>query len=174
MRAKIPERIVWAVEVLDVQPDDLILEIGCGRGCTIGPICSKLTTGHLTAIDRSAKMVETATSSNTRQIATGRVSILHADLLEIDQSDASFDKIFLFNLNVFWMNPVDELRVIRGLLKANGKFYIFHQPPPGHDVSEFAVEFQKNLSVSGFVTDCVLYGELTPVRATCIIASLES
>src|SRR5688500_14126706 len=50
----VPERTTYAVEKLDVQPDDRILEIGCGRGMPAELICARLKHGSLTAIDRSA------------------------------------------------------------------------------------------------------------------------
>ena len=49
----IPARIRWAVEFMDVQPTDHVLEIGCGPGAGAEAICSKLESGKLFAIDRS-------------------------------------------------------------------------------------------------------------------------
>ena len=171
MHAKIPERIVWAVEVLDLQPDDVILEVGCGRGFAIGPICSKLTTGHITAIDRSEKMVRIAAETNAVFVDSGKVSIIKTDLLSSNLAHQSFDKIFVFNLNVFWMDPIDELGEIRRLLKPKGAFYIFHQPPPGHDVKEFAREFRNNLVKNDFSNIEVLFKDLVDAtRLTCVIS----
>lgn len=170
MNRVVPERIAWAVEVLDVQPGDHILEIGCGRGFAVPPIGEKLTNGRLVAIDRSAKMVDAASNANARHIESGKASILHADLLEIDLPDRQFDKIFLFNLNVFWMDPVDELLVIRRLLKPDGKFYLFHQPPPGHKPQEFAQAFETNLRANCFLVDGVIFKQLTTADAVCVIS----
>jgi ubiquinone/menaquinone biosynthesis C-methylase UbiE len=61
---KIPERVVWAVDVLDVQPDDHILEIGCGHGLAVTLICERLHNGQLTALDRSQKMIEVTKQRN--------------------------------------------------------------------------------------------------------------
>ncbi len=41
----IPARIRWAVDVMDVQPHDHILEIGCGPGAAAELICEQLETG---------------------------------------------------------------------------------------------------------------------------------
>lgn len=166
----VPERIRWAVEVLDVQSGDLILEIGGGRGFAIGPVCERLVTGHLTAIDRSKKMVSAAFSRCKDHIANGKASIIHTDLLSSDLPASNFDKIFLFNLNVFWMDPVDELSEVKRLLKPNGKFYIFHQPPPGHDLSEFLSAFEKNLRKSGFFVIDAQQNDSVDVFSGCIIA----
>jgi SAM-dependent methyltransferase len=166
----IPERIAWAVDILDVQPDDQILELGCGRGFAIGAICKTLVSGKVIAIDRSIKMVDAASQANSAHVASRKASIFHADLLNADLPVTHFDKIFLFNLNVFWMDPADELRKVASLIKPDGKFYIFHQPPPEHNAAEFAAEFKKNLAANGFVVREVLFKELTPVGVTCVIS----
>lgn len=171
MTRDIPERIWWAVETLDVQPADVILEIGCGRGFAIAPICEKLTSGRIIAIDRSAKMTADASNANARHIESGKASIVHCDLLDTDLADRQFDKIFLFNLNVFWMDPFEELRTIRRLLKPDGKFYIFHQPPPGHELSEFLSVFEANLRKSGFVVIDKQQNDNAIVFSGCIIAA---
>jgi cyclopropane fatty-acyl-phospholipid synthase-like methyltransferase len=51
--AKAAERLVWAVEMLAVQPDDHLLGIGCGHGVAVSLVCEQLDTGTITAIDRS-------------------------------------------------------------------------------------------------------------------------
>jgi hypothetical protein len=68
------------------------------------------------------------------------------------------------------MDPADELRKVASLIKPDGKFYIFHQPPPEHNAAEFAAEFKKNLAANGFVVREVLFKELTPVGVTCVIS----
>jgi hypothetical protein len=48
----IPDRIAWTVDLLDPQPDDTILEVGCGNGAAVSLIAPRLQTGVITAIDR--------------------------------------------------------------------------------------------------------------------------
>ena len=54
----IPARIRWAVDVMDVRPNDNVLEIGCGPGAGAELICARLETGKLFAIDRSESGVD--------------------------------------------------------------------------------------------------------------------
>lgn len=148
----------------------MILEIGCGYGHSIPLICEKLATGHLTAIDRSEKMVAAGSSANEEFIETGRVTILHQDLLDRLLPEASFDKIFLFNINAFWMDPREELAEIRRLLKLAGRFYLFHQPPPGHDLDEFEDAFRTNLSSNNFRLVQNFKDQSDEVRSIAVIA----
>ena len=55
---QIPPRLIWAVELMDPQPGDNVLEIGCGPGYGAELICQRLTTGKLFAIDRSESGVD--------------------------------------------------------------------------------------------------------------------
>ncbi len=64
MVEKIPWRLHWTVERLDLSGDEAILEIGCGRGVAVSLICPLLRSGTITAIDRSAKAVEAAQKRN--------------------------------------------------------------------------------------------------------------
>ena len=51
MAEKIPERITWAIQMLEVDPADRLLEIGCGTGVSVSLICEKLVRGKITAIN---------------------------------------------------------------------------------------------------------------------------
>lgn len=152
MPREIPERYRWAADLLSVRPDEQILEIGCGYGLMIGLICDRLKSGHITAIDRSDAMVQAASERNKSHLGSGKAEILHQDLLDSKLPSASFDKVFLFNINAFWMDPVQELAEIRRILRLSGEFHIFHQPPPGHELGEFMEAFRKNLSGNGYNT----------------------
>src|SRR5919204_4227860 len=64
MASKPSERFVWAVDTLALDPGDRVLEVGCGHGVAVSLVCERLTSGRITAIDRSKKMIEMAARRN--------------------------------------------------------------------------------------------------------------
>lgn len=136
-------------------------------------ICEKLTTGHLTAIDRSEKMAVASLKTYSDLVDEGNASILGQELLDRKLAAHHFDKIFLYNINVFWMDPREELAEIRRLLKTHGRFYLFHQPPPGHDLDEFEYAFRKNLTNNQFHLVQDLKDRRDEVRSVAMIAELS-
>ena len=57
------ERFVWAVDILALDPTDRVLEVGCGHGVAVSLVCERLTSGRITAIDRSKPRVGIASTS---------------------------------------------------------------------------------------------------------------
>ena len=76
----IPARIRWAVDFMDVQPNDHILEIGCGPGAAAELICSRLETGRLFAIDRSESGVDRTRRRCAKFVEAGRLTVRQIDL----------------------------------------------------------------------------------------------
>jgi precorrin-6B methylase 2 len=72
MPSKPSERFVWAVDILALDPADRVLEVGCGHGVAVSLVCERLTSGRITAIDRSKKMIEMAARRNREHVAAGR------------------------------------------------------------------------------------------------------
>src|SRR3954454_18329071 len=125
MAGKTSERFVWAVDTLDVHPADSLLEVGCGHGVAVSLVCERLTTGTITAIDLSTKMIEMATRRNRKHVDAGRAALEAVTLEDADLGDRRFDKIFAFNVAPFWLQPEAAFGAIREPLAPGGAVYIF-------------------------------------------------
>lgn len=166
MTAKIPQRILWAVETLAVQPHEYLLEIGCGNGVAVSLLCEKLTTGKITAIDQSPKMMAVAARRNQNCASSGRAEFHTAALSGF--SAEQFHKIFAVNVNVFWLKPEQELRVIKNLLLPEGRLYLFYEPPSASQRPEIADKVTINLRENDFSIHETLFKPF----GVCVIASL--
>ncbi len=125
MAGKASERFVWAVDTLQVGPADRLLEVGCGHGVAVTLVCERLTTGTITAIDRSPKMIEMATRRNRDHVDAGRAVLEAIALEDADLGDRRFDKVFAFNAAPFWQQPEEALGAVRKHLARDAAVYIF-------------------------------------------------
>ncbi|WP_119727575.1 class I SAM-dependent methyltransferase [Thermomonospora amylolytica] len=162
----VPERLAWAVDVLDVRPGDRLLEIGCGRGVAAALVCERLDDGHLTAIDRSATAIEAARRRNAGHVAAGRASFEQVSLEEADLAGRRFDKIFAVNVNHFWVrDPSRELERLRRALSPGGALHLFYDPPSDAKAAEVAAGTSAALTRCG-LTPAVLRRD----RLLCVTA----
>ena len=125
MASKPSERFVWAVDTLALDPADRVLEVGCGHGVAVSLVCERLTSGRITAIDRSKKMIEMAAHRNRDHVAGGRAVLKTAALDEADFEDERFDKVFAFNVAPFWLQPKKALGIVGQQLSPDGAVYLF-------------------------------------------------
>ena len=172
MASKPSERFVWAVDTLAVDPADRVLEVGCGHGVAVSLVCERLTSGRITAIDRSKKMIEIAARRNREHIARGRALLKTAALETADFGKERFDKVFAFNVAPFWLQPKEALGIVRQHLAPDGAVYIFWdarhtQPGRAHDL---ATRLSERIGLAEFALDQVLVKDLRPVPAVCVIA----
>ena len=167
------DRIQWTVNILEVAPTDLILEIGCGNGSAVSMISRSLKEGMITAIDQSEKMVKIAKNKNAEHESVGKVKFLAANFQEAELGQSHFNKIFAVNVNLFWMNPEHELKIIRDRLLPNGTLYLVNQPPNIDKIRLIEERTCHNLKNAGFQIKQVLVGDQRPVPGICIIAYLE-
>jgi SAM-dependent methyltransferase len=170
-RGRAAERLVWAVERLEVRPDDRLLEIGCGHGVAVSLVCERLAGGCIVAIDRSPTMIEAAARRNADHVAAGRASFQVASLHEADFGDARFDKVFAIHIGVFLRGRPDrELRVIERHLADGGRFYVLWQPLVAGEAGKTAARVAAVLEGHGFTVGDVLVHDLTAATAVCVIA----
>jgi len=87
------ERLQSVIEQLDLRPDDRVLEIGCGHGVAATLVCERLEEGHLTAVDRSAKMIQAAARRNASYIEAGRAEFLVSTLEDLDLEYRRFEDL---------------------------------------------------------------------------------
>jgi cyclopropane fatty-acyl-phospholipid synthase-like methyltransferase len=150
MANAIPERLSWTVNLLQVAPEDHILEIGCGHGILTSLVCDKLVSGKVIAIDRSVKMVDVASARNRACVTAGKAEILPVDLHHADFGGTKFNKIVAVNVNVFWIKPMKELTVVRKALSKNGSLYLVYQPPEPQKCEAMVLSLEHNLGQAGF------------------------
>jgi len=127
--AAVPERVRWAVDLLDPGPTDRILEIGGGPGLSAALVCERLTSGRLLAVDRSAVAIDKTTRLNADHLESGRLAVEQCALDALSVPAHSFDKAFTINVNLFWVaSPDRELVILSEALRPGGLLLICYGP----------------------------------------------
>ncbi len=118
-----PENL-WTVNLLDVQPDDHLLEIGFGPGIAVEAVAQRAPTGLVAGVDFSATMVALARQRNAAAIRAGRVDLRQGDAAHLPFADAAFDQAYSIHSIYFWSNPALALREIHRVLKRGGRLIL--------------------------------------------------
>ena len=166
----VPDRVRWAIDTLAIEPDDRILEIGCGGGVAAASVCERLHGGKLLAIDRSRVQIAHARRRNETHVAAGRLELVAVDVAELDVGSERFDTAFAINVNVFWTTAAaTELERVRAALEDNGRLFLFYAPPSPARAREIAARVVSALAGAGF-------GEsetMSPARGlVCFVSTL--
>jgi ubiquinone/menaquinone biosynthesis C-methylase UbiE len=114
------ERLRRIVEELGIRPGDRVLEIGCGHGVAATFVCERLDGGHLTAVDRSPKMIDAAARRNAAYVEAGTAEFLVAALEDLDLGDRRFDVVFAVRVGLFHREPERARRLAERWLAAGG------------------------------------------------------
>jgi ubiquinone/menaquinone biosynthesis C-methylase UbiE len=123
------ERLQEIVDRLGIRPDDRVLEIGCGHGVAATMVCERLDAGHVTAIDRSEKMIAAATARNAAHVEAGTAEFLVGDLEDIDLGERRFDLIFAVRVRLFDTEPDRARALAEQWLAPGGEVRSFYDRP---------------------------------------------
>jgi ubiquinone/menaquinone biosynthesis C-methylase UbiE len=109
-----------AVVLLDVKPDDQILEVGFGPGLAIEWTAARAVQGFVAGVDLSDVMVAQAAARNKQAIQAGRVELKQGTVLNLPYPNARFNKVFAVNNFHIWPDQERALREIHRVLKEGG------------------------------------------------------
>ena len=165
------ERFSWAAELLDIKANDHILEIGCGVGFAVEAITPRLTSGKIIGIDRSGTAIAKAIDRNQKTIASGTATFVNTALLTFSSPGIKYDKIFCFNINLFWTQKSisHEMRVIRSHLKKKGSLYVLYGPMAAGNFEKISTLVAENLGKEKFKIVKVVMDD--PLNCCCFIAT---
>jgi ubiquinone/menaquinone biosynthesis C-methylase UbiE len=166
-------RNVWAAGLLDVQPDDRVLELGFGPGIAIEALARRATNGVVVGIDHSEVMVRQARRRNAAAVRAGRVDLRLGNAETLPHFEEQFDRILAVNSLMFWDDPVARLEELRGILRPGGRIAIAYQPRGPNSTDETAAEAGRELatqfSAAGLTDVRVETLELQPTNVVCVL-----
>ena len=111
-------------ELMLVQTDDRIIEIGFGTGKLIYKMARQIDKGLIEGVDVSSVMVSIAQKRNKKNIAKGMVKIFEGNFDEMPYEKEKFSKACSVNTLYFLPAPVHTAEKIAEILKPNGKLIL--------------------------------------------------
>lgn len=113
---------VAAVKLLDIHPDERVLEVGIGTGLNLPlypPRC------RLTGIDLSDKMLEKA-QAKIEELGLDNVTLKVMDAAAMDFADSEFDRALATYVISAVPDPLGVLREMRRVVKPGGTIVILN------------------------------------------------
>ena len=117
----------WGLSYLLIEPNSIVLDVGCGGGGAIKLLAEKASEGKVYGIDHSIDIVSLARQVNKRFIESGRVEIDHGSVSQLPYSENMFDTVTAFETIEFWPNLSEDFREVKRFLKPGGVLLIVNR-----------------------------------------------
>ena len=112
----------WGLHFLQLAPDAIVLDCGCGGGANIKTLLKRCPKGKVQGIDYSAVSVEKTRKVNAGAIAAGRCAVQQASVAELPFEAEQFDVVTAFETVYFWPELAQNFREVYRVLKPGGTF----------------------------------------------------
>lgn len=147
----------WAVDLMQVQPNETVLEIGFGTGQAIRELVKRTPVSRITGIDPAPLMLQKATQLNQKAIQSGKVQLLQADVADLPDFNRKFDHILAVNSVMYWPSHKMSriLKALKSQMTPGGRIYfVMHRHYGRFERGDFNAHIQElltHLTGAGFI-----------------------
>lgn len=142
------------VELMKLQPDSRVLEVGCGPGLALKSCAEQVSDGNVVGLDHSPVMIAQARNRVSKAGMAPRVSLMVGGIEKLDGWTMSFDRIYSLNVIQFIPDKADYFRAVYNALDNNGMCITTYQPRMDNDdpngAAAMADEIASLMQSSGF------------------------
>jgi demethylmenaquinone methyltransferase/2-methoxy-6-polyprenyl-1,4-benzoquinol methylase len=114
-----------ALELVGIQPDDRVLDVGCGTGFATEGLLEYTDDVH--GLDQSVHQMQKAFAKFGKR---DRVNFYRGDAERLPFADDAFDVVWSSGSIEYWPNPVDALVEFRRVCKPGGKVLVVGPDQP--------------------------------------------
>jgi ubiquinone/menaquinone biosynthesis C-methylase UbiE len=113
-----------AVEALELEPDAVVVDVGCGTGCALRHVSSKVTRGVLIGVDPVPRMLEIARERAAQHPAGGRIEFREGAAESLPVQDDCADVVLAFDSFDHWSDRSRGLSEILRVLRTDGQLVV--------------------------------------------------
>lgn len=117
-----------ALELLDIQPDDAVLDVGCGTGFGTEGLLEY--TGTVYGLDQSPQQLARART----KLGSSPASFMLGDAERLPFREDSFDVVWSSGSIEYWPRPAETLAELRRVCRPGGSVLIVGPHEPGSRV----------------------------------------
>ena len=117
----------WGLQFLELAPDAIVLDCGCGGGANMKRLLKKCPQGIVKGIDYSPVSVEKSKKVNEAAITEGRCAVLQGSVADMMFADNWFDAVTAFETVYFWPDLPRCFREVYRVLKPGGTLLICNE-----------------------------------------------
>jgi SAM-dependent methyltransferase len=118
---------LWGLTHVNIEPDYVILDVGCGGGKTVSRLAHRAVRGKVFGIDYSADMVKYSRKMNKKLITENHVEIHEGSVEKTGFPDNFFDLVTAIETYYFWPSLPAALREIKRVLKPSGRLLLVNE-----------------------------------------------
>jgi demethylmenaquinone methyltransferase/2-methoxy-6-polyprenyl-1,4-benzoquinol methylase len=118
-----PEKVRHILSFVGITPGSAVLDVGCGTGGIEPYLLEQVgSTGHITGLDYSEKMLEKAREKFPKELYPN-IDFVFSDILQF-QTNEKFDFVICFTSFPHFPDKKDSIEKMASLLKSGGKLAI--------------------------------------------------
>lgn len=150
-----------AIDALDIQSSDHILDVGCGHGRSLNELAARAPRGCTVGVDPSDLMAQIAVERNRALVKAGRAKVVVATASDLPFADATFDRAVCVHVLYFWKDLQSSFREMARVLRPGAKLaLVFRSTQHAAAVQSFPAdvyrfpelrEVETALAAAGFV-----------------------
>ena len=116
----------FAVKLLELTPDDRVLEVGFGGGVALPSLMATAT--YVAGVDRSPLMVQHANANFARAVSAGRAEFRQGSVEALPFGAATFTKACTVNTVYFWISLGVGFAELHRVLSPGGRLAVGFLP----------------------------------------------
>ncbi len=118
-----PETL-WTINLLELNKEESILELGCGAGFAMKLLLAKPNVQQVVGLDLSKSILHSAKIRNRHNISKGKAKLVLGNVSKIPLDNDLFTKVFSIHSIYFWDITPETVSEIYRVIKPKGSVTI--------------------------------------------------